>query len=70
MADFNLVDSIDKAIQSLLQKVKCSVSVIGQVLGETDFKKDYIEYKASVEDIFQNDLAKCAQEDGIQLKFT
>lgn len=66
---FGVVDDINKAIQDLLQKIKCSVSVIGQVVGETDFKKDYVEYKSAIEIILKNDLKKCVQVDGLQSKF-
>lgn len=67
--EFGVVDDINKAIQNLLLKIKCSVSVIGEVIGETDLKKDYVEYKEAVELIFKNDLKQCAQAASIQLKF-
>lgn len=64
--DFSTVDSINKAIQDLLEKVKCSVAVVGQVIGETDLKKDYVAYKSAVETILKNDLKKCAEHDGLE----
>lgn len=67
--DFGVVDDINKALQGLLQKVKCSVSVISKVLGEADLKKDYLEYKLAVENLVKNDLKQCVQADGLELKF-
>lgn len=66
--DFSVVDDINNVIQNLLEKVKCSISVIGQVINETDLKKDYVEYKSAVEIILKNDLKKCAELDGLESK--
>lgn len=67
--DFGEVDNINNGIHSLLQTIKCSVSVVGQVVGETDFKKDYVEFKAAAEAILNGEVQKCVQADGLQLKF-
>lgn len=67
--EFGVVDEINKAIQSLLEKVKCSVTVIGQVIEESDLKTDFIKYKSTVEVIIKNDLQKCAKLDSIESKF-
>lgn len=69
MDNFGVIDDFNQALQGLLQKVKCSVSVIGKVLSETDLKKDYLEYKSAVENIVSTDLKKCAHTDGVELKF-
>jgi len=66
--EFGVVEDINAAIQGLLEKVKCSVSVIGQVLQETDLKTDYLEYKSAVESILKGDLQKCAELEGLESK--
>lgn len=67
--NFGVVENINKAIQRSLQTIKCSVSVIGRLVDESDFKKDFVEYRATVEDISKTNVEKCAQLDGVQLKF-
>lgn len=66
--EFGVVEDIQEAIQNILEKVKCSVSVIGQVIQESDLKEDYLEYKSAVESILQNDLPKCAQLESVESK--
>lgn len=66
--DFGVVEDIQEAIQNIIEKVKCSVSVIGQVIQDSDLKQDYLEYKSAVENVLQNDLPKCAELDSVQSK--
>lgn len=68
LMDVDDISTVDSIIQSLLEKVKCSVSVIGEVINETDLKKDYDAYKSAVENILKNDLKKCADLDGAESK--
>lgn len=67
--DFDVVGSIDKAFEILIQKFKCSLAVIGESVHGTDLKADYVEYKAMVEDVLKHDLKKCAHDTNIQMKF-
>lgn len=66
--DFGVVEDIQEAIQNIIEKVKCSVSVIGQVIQDSDLKQDYLEYKSAVENVLQNDLPKCAELDSVESK--
>lgn len=66
--NFGVIGDFNEAIQSILEKVKCSVPVIGRVIQESDLKEDYLEYKSAVENILKNDLPKCAQLDSVESK--
>lgn len=63
--EFDLVDNVTKMIEDLLEKVKCSMHVIGEIVGESELKSEYEEFKAAVKNILQNDMPQCADVDGI-----
>lgn len=60
---FGIFESITKKIDDFFKMVTCSLDVIGNVVKETDFKKDYEKFKAAVEAVFKDDLKMCMQSD-------
>lgn len=46
---FGIIDEITKTIDGFLKTVVCSLDVIGKMVKETDFNKDYEKLKAAIE---------------------
>lgn len=64
---FGIIDSITKSLDDFFKKVTCSLDVIGDVVKETDFKKDYEKFKAAVESVIRNEWQMC-KESNVDLK--
>lgn len=54
-----VIDEISQKIDDFFKKVVCSLNVIGDVVKETDFKKDYEKFKAAVEAVVKHDAKMC-----------
>jgi hypothetical protein len=70
---FNIEDVIfdglkdDITFENLLKALKCMRDVIGNVIGDSDLKPLYEEYKMKAEAIVKNDLMKCRDMEGSKL---
>lgn len=59
---FGIIDEITKKIDGFFKTVVCSLNVIGDVVKETDFKKDYEKFKAAVEAVVKHDVKMCMEK--------
>lgn len=66
---FGIMDEIKKQIDMLLKTMKCAKMVIGEEVDGTDFKQDYEEFKAIVDNIFKHDTKKCGEMKSLKEKF-
>lgn len=67
---FDAADAVTKIIQFAIEKLKCSLNSIKELIHDADFKQVYVEFKSAVENILQNDLKKCAETEGLQEKLS
>lgn len=65
---FSLVDDVTKVFEDLLEKVKCSLDAVGEVIGESDLKPKYEGFKFNVKSILQNGVEQCAETEGLLQK--
>lgn len=63
-------DIVSRVIQVVLEKVKCSVKSIDELIKDAELKKLFEELKNAVKDVVQNDLKKCAETEDIKEKLT
>lgn len=62
---FNLVDDVTKVFEDLLDKVKCSLHAVGKVIGESELKSEYEEFKTAVKTVLHSGVEQCAQTKGL-----
>lgn len=62
---FGLVDTITKKFEELVHKIRCSVGVIGEVIGDGDLKNVFEEFKNDVMEFLKADITQCAQAKGL-----
>lgn len=62
---FNLVDDVKEVFEDLLGKVKCSVHAVGEVIGESELKPKYEQFKAAVKTVLHSGVEHCAETDGL-----
>lgn len=67
---FDASDAITKIIQAVIEKVKCSLNSINELIKDAELKKVYEQFKSVVEKNFQDDLKKCAETEGLKEKLT
>lgn len=66
---FGIMDEIKKQIDLMMKTLKCTKMVISKEVSGTDFKKDFDEFKATVDNILKNDSKKCATMKSLKEKF-
>lgn len=66
---FSLVDTITKTIEELMNKIRCSVSIIGEVIAEGELKNVFEDFKYEVEEFFKTDIQQCVQTKGLTGKW-
>lgn len=62
---FNLVDDVRKVFEDLLDKAKCSLNAIGEVIGESELKSTYEGFRTAVQTALHNGVEQCAQTEGL-----
>lgn len=67
-ATFGIIDEITKKFDGFFKYVVCSLNVIGDVVKETDFKKDYEKFKAAVEGVIKKDMKMCMDSKDFKAK--
>lgn len=65
---FDLIGSIAKMLNALIEKVKCTLDVIGDLIGDGELRNVYKKFRADVEAILQNDVQQCKQTKGLLAK--
>lgn len=65
---FGLVGAITKRLRQLVEKIKCSVRVTGEVIGEGDLKKVFLKFRDDITAIVKNDVKQCIQSKGLKAK--
>lgn len=67
---FTALDIVTKVIQTINNKVKCSLDSISELINDAELKEEFEVFKSAVNGILQNDLKECADIEGIRQKFT
>lgn len=62
---FDLVDNVTKVVGDLVEKVKCSLHVIGEIVGESELKSVYEEFQTAVKNVLHDDMPQCVEKDGL-----
>lgn len=65
---FGVIDVITKVLNSLIEKSKCTLDVVGKIVGKGELRNVYKKIRADVEAIVNNDAKKCAQTKGMIVK--
>lgn len=67
---YDTTDTIAKALNSLIEKTKCSLDVLQEMLDGTELGDAYKKVRTDVEAILENDVKHCQQTEGVvgQLK--
>lgn len=55
--------NVGEALNEFIKLHKCMLNVIGNVVGESDLKPLYEEYRRDAEALIQHDLQKCLDVD-------
>lgn len=67
---FDLADAVTEIIQASIQKLRCSLNTIEELVHTAELKKAYEELKSAMDNILQIDLKKCAETEGLQEKLS
>lgn len=62
-----IIDEITKTIDGFLKTVVCSLDVIGNLVKETDFNKDYEKFRAAMEALVK-EVETCMNGKGLKGK--
>lgn len=67
---FGITDSVTALLNALIEKTKCALDAIEDLLEEGELKNVYKKLRADVEAILKEDVKQCAQTSGLvaQLK--
>lgn len=65
---FGVMDEIQKRIAMFAKSVKCVLSISGRLIGESDLKKEFEEFKMLVDGIIKTYLKKCAEMKDVEEK--
>lgn len=65
---FGLVDAIKKKFYEMVNTIRCSVGVIGEVIGEGELKNVYENFKYNVTELLRTDVQQCAKAKGLTRK--
>lgn len=67
---FLYADLITSMIQVVLQKAKCTLNSVDELIKDAELKKLFEELKSAAKDVFENDFKKCTEIEGVQEKLT
>lgn len=65
---FGITDTVTKVLQALLEKVKCSLKAIQELLVDSDLLDIFKEFKDDVERVIKTDAQKCLRVEGLSPK--
>lgn len=65
---YDIIDAITKMVNSLIEKVKCTLDVIDDIIGDGELRNVYKKFRADVEAILKNDVKQCTQTEGLIAK--
>lgn len=65
---FGLVGTITKKLRQLVSKIKCSVRVIGETIGNGDLKNVYVKFRDDIAAILKYDVRQCFGTKGLKAK--
>lgn len=65
---FGLIGTITKKLQQLMSKIKCSVRVAGETIGNGDLKNVFVQFRNDVYALLQNDARECIKAKGPKAK--
>lgn len=57
-------DGIVAILNSLIEKIKCGLDVIGNMIDDERLENVYLKFRADIEDILNNDVKQCMQTKG------
>lgn len=61
---FDVIDAITKVLNSLIEKTKCTLDVIGNSVGNGELNNIYKKFRADVDAIVNDDAKKCTLTKG------
>lgn len=56
-------------IKDYIEKVKCALNAITELIVNGELKTDFEKLRLAVEEILENDMKECAQAEGLLEKF-
>lgn len=65
---FGVVDTITKTIGNLVKKIRCSLSIIGQVIGEGELTNVFEDFKDEVLEFLKTDIHQCMKAESLSGK--
>lgn len=65
---YGIVDSITKTLHQLVEKIKCSVHVAGEAIGESELKAVFLKFKKDVTKLLNKDAKACLKTEGLMAK--
>lgn len=62
---FGLIDIMTKLLNSMIEKAKCTLDVIGKIVGDGELWNVYKKFRDDVSEILKNDVKQCMQTKGL-----
>lgn len=62
---FGLVDTIKKKFHKIVNRIRCAVGVIGEVIGDGELKNVFEDFKHNVTQLLNTDVRQCAKTKGL-----
>lgn len=66
---FGITDAVTNVLNSLIEKTKCTLDVIQDVIGDDELGNVFKKFKSDVESTLKNDVKGCVHADGLIAKF-
>lgn len=65
---FSPLDIIQKKIQEIVNKVRCTVGIVGEVIGDGELKNIYDDFKYNVNELLHSDVQQCVKTKDLTAK--
>lgn len=65
---FGLVGTVTKKLRQLVEKIKCSLRVIGETVGNGDLKDVFLKFRHDIVKLLKNDVKECIHTEGVKAK--
>lgn len=62
---FDAIDGVTKWWNSIIEKTKCTLDAVGDLIGKGELRTIYKKFRADVDVILRNDVKKCMDTKGL-----
>lgn len=65
---FGLVDAIKKKLHEMVNRIRCVLRIIGEVIGEGELRNVFEDFKYNVTKLLRTDVQQCTKTKGLTAK--